>query len=234
MAFDLYHYAYAAGGLYCLTVWAIIYRLAPGSRRVMLWGGLAAAWMGPLFEYWHHQDYWRPDYIFPLQAGSWTFGLEDILVSFGFGGVCAGIFDLMVRRWGERAVTTITSAHALRFLLVLLAAFGLTSLLIIWFRLNSLYATVIPSAGFALWFLSRRPRWIPAALITCLAIGSLMLISYGGFYFQFFPEALARWWLASALSGLMVLGVPVEELLWAATSGLFYGPALRYCQESRR
>jgi hypothetical protein len=227
----MYQYAYAVGGLYCLAIWVLVYRLTPGSRKVMLWGGILTTWMGPLFEFWHRRDYWRPEYFFPIRWGSWTFGLEDLLISFTFGGLAAGLFDLVLRRRGEEELASIKAAGAVRVLLVLLAYFMATSLFISLFQFNSLHAMVIAALGLALWFLSRRRQWIPAALITGLLSGVMLLISYWGFYFRFFPEVLHRWWLVSALSGLMVLGVPVEELIWASISSFFYGPAFRYFQD---
>jgi len=230
----MYEYAYAVGTLYGLAIWALVYRLAPGSRQVMLWAGCLTTWMGPLFEYWNHRDYWRPEYFLPIRWGSWTFGLEDLLISFVCGGLCAGFFDLAARRQGERELAAIKPAGAARFLLVLLAAFLAVSLFISLFRCNSVYATAGVASAWGAWFLSRRPRWIVPAMLTVLLSGTLLLLSYWGFYFRVFPEVFERWWLVSALSGLMVLGVPVEELLWAASSSLFYGPAFRYYQDQGR
>jgi hypothetical protein len=227
----MYKYTYTVGVLYALSLWALFYRLASRSRKVMRWGGYLAIWMGPLYEYLYRRDYWQPEYLLPIQWGSWTFGLEDIIVSFVLGSGAAGIFDLLVRRWGERELVTINAQGAARFLLVLLSGFVATSLLVALFQVNSLYATLIATAGLSLWVFSRRRRWLPAALITGLVCGISSLVFYGVFYFPLFPGVLERGWVASALSGLMVLGVPVEELIYTFISSLFYGPAFRYCQD---
>jgi len=61
------------------------------------------------------------------------------------------------------------------------------------------------------------------------------VVVFGVFYFLFFltlvavhPEYVARVWNLDALSGVLVLGVPVEEVVFAMTLGLLWSGAYEH------
>jgi hypothetical protein len=80
-----------------------VYLLAARSRPVTLSGAIACAPAGPLSELWHLRDYWHPERLIDLRLGPWVFGVEDLLFAAAFGGLCAGIFDILARRAGEES-----------------------------------------------------------------------------------------------------------------------------------
>ena len=59
----------------------------------------------------------------------------------------------------------------------------------------------------------------------------LSAVFFAFFYFfafliilKIYPEAVTRFWLLKNLSGIFILGIPIEELLFAFFTGLAVGP----------
>jgi hypothetical protein len=96
------------------------------------------------------------------------------------------------------------------------------------FHLNSLYAISIAFLLIAGFIFYRRPAWLWPGLATALLMMGFMWLFYWGFFFKLYPDVIGRWWLSQALSGLTLGRVPIEELIWAGSAGLFIGPAARY------
>lgn len=48
-------------------------------------------------------------------------------------------------------------------------------------------------------------------------------------FFRVFPTALSMWALEN-LSGILLVGVPIEEVLWALLAGAFGGPLYEFWQ----
>jgi hypothetical protein len=229
MPLEMFKYTIAA--LFFVGAWCLLFALVPKSRKAILWSSLAWGHVGPISEYWHLKDYWNPTYLVTFRIGGWTFGFEDYLFAFTFLGLCAGIFDILARRVGEKELKRFNAFGFLNLLLlVLFSVFGM-GLLTTLFHINSLHAiTLLFLAGASL-ILVRRHNWITSALLTALIIGALMWFGYWVFIFRLFPEILAQWWNPEALSGICFGGVPIEEVIWAFVTALFVGPLLRYCMQ---
>ena len=221
-------FAYLFGAFYFSAIWMVLFGLFPEERRIIFWSSLATAPAAPISEYWQMADYWRPDFILAINLGNWTFGLEDFLFAFAIGGICTGIFDLLMRKiWQAQGIRFdlkgfVTLLSIILFSLMLMGA--LTRL----FRLNSLHALIISCILTAGFIFSRRPVFIWPGLITALLMMFFMWLFYWGFFLRLYPDVIGRWWLSNALSGITIAKVPIEELIWAASTGLFIGPAVRY------
>ncbi len=224
-------YTYLLGALIFLGLWGILFALVPQSRVPMLSVSLTWGPAGPVSEYWHGQDYWHPTYFLPIEIGPWRFGLEDYLFAFAFGGLCAGVFDCLVRQAGATAITHFETRDYLALLFTALLCLVIMSLFILFFQINSLYALVLIFLGGALWILLQHPGWVLPAIQTALIMGSIMWLFYWGFYFRLFPHLLEQWWKKEALFGIFLWGVPLEEVLWATAAALFVGPLFRIYAE---
>ncbi|MBI2882171.1 MAG: hypothetical protein HYY21_11300, partial [Candidatus Tectomicrobia bacterium] len=217
-------YAYLIGDLILLALFGLLYLVRPQGRRAMRRTGLAMAPAGPLSEYWHTRDYWEPVHLLGWRVGHWRLGLEDLLFAFAFAGLSAGVFA-----WAagarERAAPPVSSggAHwgrAAFWVALLLALLALGTDGAGW---NSIYASMASFAVLSAWFLRRNPRWLGPALATGAVAALAMWAFYAGVFVPLFPGVLSRWWKLEALSGLAVLGVPVEEPAWAFFGGIFCG-----------
>jgi hypothetical protein len=211
-----------------MVVWMAFFGLFRKGRTVIFWSSLACGPAGPISEYWHRADYWRPELIFAVHIGNWTFGLEDFLFAFAFGGICTGIFELLMRRiWQAEDIRFnltgfIKLLSIISFSLVLMGVFS-------WiFHLNSLPAISISFILLAGSIFSRRSRLLLPGLITALLMMLCMWLFYWAFFLRLSPEIIGKWWISNALSGITLAKVPIEELIWAASAGLFIGPAARY------
>jgi hypothetical protein len=181
-------YSFAAGALYSLIAWAIFYAVARRTRKVVLWTSVAFCCVGPVCEYWHHKDYWNPDYIVRISIGDWVFGIEDLLFSFAFAGLCAGVFDLIARRLGHGEAR---KHHPSGLFVLALVGLGYTvvvGVLAELFDFHSYHAVVAASLLGTLIVLLRRPRWALAAALAAVALGLSVWLSYWGFL----SEGLSR------------------------------------------
>lgn len=217
---------YAVGLGFFVAVWLGFLFAAPRSRPAILCSGLGWGHAGPITAPWFRDDYWRPDYLVTVHLNDWAFGPEDYVFAFLFAGLSAGLFDLLQRRWFARPGVRPTLR---RFGLLLLLSGGYLlamKLLIVALDVNSGYASmvtfVVGTAGALLY----RPAWMLPASITALGCAGLMWLFYWAYFIVLFPDVIERWWLLDQLSGVRLAGVPLEEVLWAASAGLFAGPAL--------
>lgn len=222
-------YTYAIGVFFFIGIWCVLFVLIPKSRKPILWSSFAWGHAGPISEYWHLKDYWNPTYILKIQVGNWIFGIEDYLLAFAFGGLCAGIFDLLVRKSGAKELASFHTSRYAKLLLLGVSCLFAMGALKTFFNVNSLYSITIAFLVGGVLMLYCRREWIFAAIQTAVIIGIFMWISYWGFYLMLFPSVIEQWWYSDALSGILLAGVPIEEVMWAGTTALFVGPALRYC-----
>ena len=222
-------FTYAIGVLFLLVIWLIMYIFVPKSRKAILWSSIAWGHAGPIIEYWHLKDYWNPVYMLRFEVGKWVFGLEDYFFAFAFGGLCAGLFDILIRKSGEKELTRFYLWGYIKLLLIGICCLFVTGALIILFDLNSLHAIVITFVSGAAVLIVLQPGWTLPAIQTGIIVGIFMWISYWGFFLRLFPHIIEKWWFQDALCGVSLGGVPIEEMIWASSTAIFVGPISRYC-----
>ena len=224
-------YNYGIGALFFLGIWFVLFTFVRKSRKPMLWSSLALGHAGPISEYWHLKDYWSPTYMLKIHIDTWVFGIEDYLFAFAFAGLCAGIFDLMARKLGQKELARFDPKGFIRLMLLGLACLLAMSALVVFLRLNSLHAIVLAFLVSAAVIMVLRHKWIVPAIQTAFIAAAAMWIFYAGFFLRLFPGIAGEWWNVDALSGMTFTGVTIEEMVWAWAAALFAGPALRYCME---
>lgn len=222
---------YFIGVFFFLGIWSILFALVPKSRKPILWTSFAWGHIGPISNYWFFKDYWKPTYILKFEIGNWVFGIEDYLFAFAFSGLCAGIFDLFIRKSGQKEVAKWHTLGYIKFLLLGFSCVLIMGILRVTFKINSLYAIVVIFLAGALFILIQQPGWIIAGIKTAIIVVAIMWIFYWGFYLRLFPNIIEQWWINDALSKMSFDGVPIEEIMYAGAAGLFIGPSLRYCME---
>ncbi len=105
-------------------------------------------------------------------------------------------------------------------------------ILITWFfysrvGINSIYATSIAFVCIAICIIFIRRDLIWDSLLSGILVACVMLLSYL-IFLTIFPEAIKRWWFLNNISGILFLGIPIEELLWAFSWGLVGGPIYEF------
>lgn len=210
-----YHYVWLSWSLAFLLAFALIYIAFPQHRRVMLRSALGTALFGlsePLFV----PQYWNPPSLFDL-AERTGFDLESIVFSFSIGGIGVVLYSLLTRR-----VAAPVGPHGRhRFHHLALAVPVLVFVPLIGLGWNPIYPAVIAmvaGAGATMWC---RPDLAAKTLVG----GLLFLGFYSGFMVGLrisAPGFIEHVWNLPALSGLLLAGIPVEELLFGGAFGLYW------------
>lgn len=208
----MYPYLYLKAVLVGVVVWAVLFSIKKSQRKEMLAMGLIGAMLVPLQELWYTQDYWHPEYI-----GNWPW-IEDMLFGFFALGVSAVIYESLPFKHLKEIKKY--RGHPLVFVsLVLLGGLGMVLLVPF---MNSIYAASL--AFFAAWaiiLMVRRDLFVPSIISGLLVMG-LSILTYRLLFIKA-PNLINAWWELENISGFLVAGIPVEELLWFFTMGLFGG-----------
>jgi hypothetical protein len=213
-------YAYLLLSASLFVIWLILYGVRPDLRRQMLRISLGTMPLGltePLFV----PAYWHPPTLLDL-ARRTGFDLESLFFSFAIGGIVFAMYDALTgtapgesvraERHGPRHryhVAAVVTAPVV--FLVLLAGT----------KLNPIYAAALGLvAGFIATLSCRRDLWAKM-----LVSGGLFLLLYFVVFAAVnfaFPGYVAAVWNLAALSSVIVAGVPLEELMFAFTFGLYW------------
>ena len=221
-----YHYIWLFWALAFLLAFIVIYGSFREHRTLMLRAALGTAPFGlsePLFV----PAYWSPPSLFDL-AQRTGFDLESIIFSFSIGGIGAVLYNLAARR-----VTRPVSPHGPhrfhRFALAVPVVVFLPLLTLGW---NPIYPAVIAMAAGA-----------GAAVLCRPDLGAKTL--YGGLLFLAFyaifmiglrfsaPGYIEHVWNLPALSGLVPVGIPLEELLFGGAFGLYWASVYEHLTWTR-
>ncbi len=214
-----YHYVWLWWSSAFLVPWLALYLTNPQLRTVMWRVSLATAAFGLTEPIWV-PEYWNPPSLFDL-AQRTGFDFESLIFCFAVGGIGAVVYNALTRR----PFAPVSAGHKQEP----------------WhrFHLTALWA---PYALFvALYFLPWNPIY-PAIL--CLVIGGIASIVcrpdltvkslvggaiFLGLYSIFMlgllwltPGYVAQVWNLAALSGVLIAGIPLEELLFGFSFGWYW------------
>ncbi len=166
--------------------------------------------------------YWNPVRILALPIG-----IEDVLFSFANGG----LVWLLVAVWTPGIRVSINVATVAKRWLAVTAAFTLLLVVIARAGVPVMHAGLVGAAvifGAMLWL---RPAYWPLAVRGAIAF----TILYGAILFgslQLWPGALSQW-NTRVLSGIVFLGAPVEEIIWALAYGALYPVVMAFFLDAR-
>lgn len=196
-------------------MWLLLYIAFPWLRREMIWVSLFTMPLGltePLFV----PEYWSPPSLFNLAAHT-GFDIESLIFSFSLGGVASVLYEALTKRRHQHVVelhpATIHWLSISTPLLVFVILYFFTPI-------NPIYSVIVASTLGAFAIMACRPDltshiFIGGACFTALYFLSFLLINI------LFPQFITYWNL-SALSGLLILGVPLEEILFAFAIGMLW------------
>ena len=229
---------YLIGSLFFIAAWVLLWWRAPRSRPVILWSSLALLPVGFLLESVYIRDYWQPEHWWYVQWGWLRLSLEDLVFTFFCSGVCAGIFDVLHRRYSRAPdVPRVTWQSAVRlfgggliFLLLMLALWvpgSRAGWQVGLFKMHSVNAHALACTIIIPCFFFGR-SWFRTAAASLVAGAVFMILFYAGFYLRLYPTVFERWWDLDALSGLRPFTVLIEEIYWMATTTMFLGALTRF------
>ncbi len=214
-----YHYAWLILSLILLAVWVVVYLLLKKGDarwemlRVSAWTSLLGL-TEPLFV----PEYWNPPSLFELAART-GFDLESFIFSFAVGGLVVSLYDYF---FSIRHLPVVhrSGRHRFHLLAVVSAPFTLLIFLIV-LPINPIYsASLALLVGFFSTWLCR-PDLLNKMALSGLLFALVYFLSFS-LLRLLFPGYVEAVWNLPALSNLFLIGVPIEELLWAFTFGLYW------------
>ena len=220
-----HHYVWLIWATAFLVPWGVLYVATPARRHVMWRASLVTAPFGltePIFV----PEYWNPPSLFDL-AQRTGFDIESLIFTFAIGGIGAALYDAVTRR-----PLSLVSRHEREHghhrwhRVALLAPFAVfvPLYLIGW---NPIYPSILTLLTGAIGSVFCRPDLKAKALIG----GGLFLGLYAVFMVGLrvtthgYIDAV---WNLETLSGAMVAGVPLEELVFGLTFGMYWSGAYEH------
>lgn len=206
--------------LFFLFVWLIVFLFKKELRKEMLWVSMITSLFGltePLFV----PEYWNPPSLFNLAAKT-GFDIESIIFCFAIGGIGAVIYLAFFKlKYKKMSKHEMHHKRHKYHLLSLIAPIIIFVILFFLTNLNPIYsASISMFMGFISTLLCR-----PDLKRNMLFSGIIFLVLYFIFFLLFnlaYPGMVPEVWNLSAISGILILGVPLEELIFAFTFGLLW------------
>lgn len=216
----MFQYAYLIFSLFLLGIWFILYFFKTTFRREMFLVSLATSFLG-LTEPFFVPEYWSPPTLFNLALRT-GFDLESLIFCFAVGGIVAVIYEAIfkVRHMAMSVSERQHFRHRFHFWVIISAPL-VFFILFFTTNFNPIYSAALGLvvAFFATWYC--RPDLVKKMLVS----GLLFSVIY---FFTFlllnltFPGYTEAVWNLKAVSGILLVGVPLEELIWAFTFGLYW------------
>ena len=205
--------------LILLGIWFVIFLVRPFVRREMFWVSLFTMPIGltePLFV----PAYWNPPSLFDLAAKT-GFDVESLIFSFAIGGIVAVLYEAIFKIKHFRMTEKEMHSRRHRFhRLAIISPVLVFVPLYLFTRINPIYSVSIAMLVGGIATLLCRPD-----LKRKIAAGGLL---FTVLYFLFFLSVnvvfptFINSWNFSEISGILVVGVPLEERMFAFTFGMMW------------
>ncbi len=201
-------------------IWVIIWIVKPLLRKEMIWASILTTPFGltePLFV----PEYWNPPSLFNLAATT-GFDIESLIFCFAVGGIGAVLYEFVIKVKHQKMNKKEMHCKRHRFHILALTSPLLVFLpLLLFTHLNPIY-----SASIALFVGSIAAMLCRSDLKNKIIIGGvLFLLLYFVFFLSFtlvYPHIVQQVWNLQAISGILILGIPLEELMYAFTFGMLW------------
>ncbi|MFA5933788.1 MAG: lycopene cyclase domain-containing protein [Candidatus Paceibacterota bacterium] len=165
----------------------------------------------PFAEQMHFTDWWHPHFIFNS-----FITIEDLLFGFSVGGVISAVYSLLNSRIKDDFILPINlTGKILTTTAFLFSVFGLFYIFHIHSFISSIIALSIPViiVGY----------YNKKSLIPIFLTGMFMTVfALAGYLFSIYlnPNFVKETYLLNHLSKILILGIPIEELLWFFFAGM--------------
>ena len=218
-------YAYLIGCLIFFIVWLLFFILRKDLRKEIIFGSILALPFG-FSEYLWVPEYWNPPSLFNL-ISKYGVGIESFLFFFICGGTAAVVYEIIGRK------KTVKTRLKYRYL------FGpYISVALIFILLEFLFADkTIYNAIISL--------LIGAIIIAIKRKDLINQIIFGGIFFaivyfllflifnRLFPDYISMTYTLENLWGIIVLGVPLEEIITSFGVGAAWSSFYEYIKGYR-
>lgn len=203
--------------LYFLTaiifsiLWLILFIVNKNNRKQMFLIGLICMLGGSFTEQMHFTDWWHPNFIFNS-----FFTVEDILFGFTAGGVISATYSILSSYFKDGFILSFNFINKIiTTIAFLFSVFGLFYIFHISSFLSSIIAFLIPIIIVGIHNIK--------SLIPMFFTGIFMLtFTIAGYLFLIYinPNFVKETYLLDHLSRILILGIPIEELIWFFFAGM--------------
>lgn len=226
-------YVWFFGSFGLLVIWFIVYLSLRDKKSkkemflISLWTSLLGL-TEPLFV----PEYWNPPSLFNL-AQRTGFDIESLIFAFAVGGLAAVIYELIFKAKHEEFSLREIKHPRHKFHLPILFSSPLIFVLLWLFTdLNSIYSTSIAllSGGLLTWYC--RPdlkQKMAASAFIFLAIYFLSFL----ILVNLRPNYVKEVWNLPVISGILILGIPLEELIFAFSLGFLWSSVYEHIKWSK-
>ena len=202
-----------------LVPWLGLFVCFPRDRKVMTWASVLTMPFGltePLFV----PRYWNPPSLFDL-AQTTGFDVESLIFCFAIGGVGTILYNIITGQYlqplGPNEHLRRRHRYHRAALLVPVMAFPALCLL----PWNPIYSAIAAMAIGGAATVACRPdlKWnslVGGGLFAAYYAVLMLLLEWSA------PGYIGRVWNLPALSGIMVAGIPLEELLFGFAFGTYW------------
>jgi hypothetical protein len=202
-----------------LLPWGALFYAFPAHRQVMM---RVSLWTMPfgLTEPLFFPVYWSPPTLFDL-ARRTGFDIESLVFCFAIGGVGSVLYNILTRK-RLTSLDRETRGHpSHRFHYFALSSPAIVFLSLYWLDWSPIYPSIL-----AMIFGSLATAWCRRDLAKNTWVGGLLFLAYYALFIGglelLVPGYVAHVWNLRSLSGIVVIGIPLEELLFAFSFGTFW------------
>jgi len=187
-------------------------------------GGLVAFTAAPYF----FGKYWSPVTLFNFKNS-----IEDFLFGFFLCSESAGIYGFILnKRFENYHFWNVCKTNSGKVFISIILNPMLFFVLVRFTKINPIYCSMISTV-------------IPLILITVNNKVRSNIAAFTGvfiflytlvFYLIFnhlFPGIISNWWNLNNISGILVFGIPIEELIWFTAVGMFCSVTYKFITNSR-
>lgn len=208
---------------FALVIWAIIFfslRNSGEKQKEMLAFSLWISLFGLTQPLWV-PEYWHPPSLFNLRS---EFDIESIIYSFALGGIVVAVyrclFPAIVKPVKKHKYQLLSFFSVPVVFVFLLAAF----------KLNNMYSIIFAMAIGGLFSYFLRPD-LRKRMFACAGGCTVMHFGFFLLLMAMFPGYVERFWNLNVLWGIFILGVPLEELVFAVFLGFLWPSIYEYVRE---
>ncbi|MFA4901528.1 MAG: lycopene cyclase domain-containing protein [Desulfobaccales bacterium] len=173
----------------------------------------------PLEFIWFLKDYWNP--LRYISVASFLY--QESIFAFLLGGIVSVIYIVPIKDNSKFKLLNFILPIAIIALSMLIFTNGL--------RLNSIYSSQIGYGITTLMIFDLKPELIKKSLLSGFSMLVISIIGYE-IILIIYPHLINDWWLVKNISGLILFGIPIEEIIWFALFGLSFGPIYNFWTES--
>lgn len=212
-------FAYLVGTLTTLIPLVFICIIRKDLRPGIIKAALILIPCGLFCEYF----FWTKDWWHPATITNTKLGIEDVLLSASNGGFVFALYFTFFRN--QKIISKNVNIKKSSFILIL--NLFLLSFLFWGIKLSSFYATTTCFLLTCTILFYKKPTVIIPSLFT----GAVMVFSYIPVYLILIttvPELIIRIWYMQNLSGVLFLGIPIEDIVFYSVGGIYASAVLFY------